>query len=96
MEFVPNPDQVRTYLLVFTFFLKSEKPASVQPFSSAEPGTTLWDFFLMREHDDIIPKGKMPQLIELFLSEDNFTHVYHLWLGPVLQAKGYDVRSISA
>lgn len=37
----------------------------------------------------------MPQLIELFLSEDNFTHVYHLWLGPVLQAKGYDVRSIS-
>lgn len=96
VEFVPDPNMVRTSLVVLILELKSAKsPKSpgVLLFDRLEPGKTLWDFFLKPEHDNIIPRGKMPQLIQLFLSEANFTQAYNLWLGPVLQAKGYDVRA---
>ncbi|KAJ6541741.1 hypothetical protein B0H19DRAFT_958923 [Mycena capillaripes] len=42
------------------------------------------------ENKNLIPRQKLPQSIQLFVSQANFEHAWNTWLGVSLQAKNYD------
>jgi hypothetical protein len=39
----------------------------------------------------LIPRQKLPDTIQLFVAESNFTHAWHHWLAIALEARNLDV-----
>ncbi|KAJ7258120.1 hypothetical protein C8J57DRAFT_1234293 [Mycena rebaudengoi] len=63
--------------------------ANPKPNAKPLDAQTLWNILNM--HPNLVPRAKIPQTIQVFLSKIHFELALNTWLGPALQKLGYNL-----
>ncbi|KAJ6524471.1 hypothetical protein B0H19DRAFT_1276441 [Mycena capillaripes] len=72
----------------------AEKSVILDPENIEGPGVALFDVMKSCKNDNLVPLQKLPQSVQLFVSEANFEHAWNNWLGISLQARNYDLTDV--
>ncbi|KAJ7706515.1 hypothetical protein B0H14DRAFT_3026625, partial [Mycena olivaceomarginata] len=58
------------------------------------PGKALFNIITSSRMEKLIPRQKLPDSIQLFVAESNFSHAWHHWLAISLEAYKFDVSGV--
>jgi hypothetical protein len=61
-------------------------------FDRKNQGMALWRLLTSKRYKKLIPRQRLPDTIQLFVAESNFTYAWHHWFAVALEVQGLDVR----